>query len=125
MKQRCNGTLKNAISYFERGITYEPSWELYDNFIEDMGERPEGTTLDRIDNESGYSKDNCRWASLVEQANNRRNNRLLVHNDETLTLAQWARRIGLSTKTLGKRLSLGWTVERALTAQVRQHRKAA
>lgn len=73
LKERCNN--ERAI-YFEnyggRGITYDPSWDEFDNFYEDMGPRPEGMTLDRIDVNLPYSKDNCRWLGYTDQRYNSR-----------------------------------------------------
>lgn len=71
MKQRCNNPTNASYDrYGARGISYTPSWESYANFLEDMGERPEGTTLDRIEGSKGYYKENCRWADKYTQRDN-------------------------------------------------------
>jgi hypothetical protein len=73
MKQRCN--YKKSISYKHyggRGIKVCDRWNVFDNFLEDMGERPDGMTLDRIDNNSNYYKENCKWSTWGEQVKNRR-----------------------------------------------------
>lgn len=73
MKQRCNNQNNKAYqNYGGRGITYETRWEEYDSFLEDMGERPLGTTLDRIDVDGDYCKSNCRWTTRKEQQHNLR-----------------------------------------------------
>lgn len=71
MRERCNNPNTNrSKSYYEKGITYCNRWDNYINFLTDMGERPLGTSLDRIDNNKGYCKENCRWATPKEQAIN-------------------------------------------------------
>lgn len=73
MKRRCdNPEHKDYPHYGGRGITYPTAWFNAWNFFQDMGEAPENTTLDRIDNTKGYSKENCRWATAVQQQHNKR-----------------------------------------------------
>lgn len=92
-------------------------WDSFEAFLADMGECPSDShTIDRINNNRGYEPGNCRWATMKEQQNNRKNNRRLTYEGETLTLQQWADRTGLDRKTISMRLDrLGWSVERALT----------
>lgn len=72
MKLRCTNPKHHCWErYGGRGITYQDSWESYDNFVADMGEPPVGRTLDRLDNDGDYTKENCRWATPQEQSRNR------------------------------------------------------
>lgn len=76
-------------------------------------------TLDRIDNNKGYTPDNCKWSTQEEQNNNRRSSRFLEAFGERKTMAQWSREKGIKLATLHARLKSGWSIERALTTQVR------
>ena len=84
-------------------------------FLDDMGAAPTGLTLDRRDNDKGYNKDNCRWATRREQQQNMRTNRNITHAGKTQCAAEWARERGIKYITLLTRLYRGWSVERALT----------
>lgn len=106
MKQRCNDP--DEPRYGGRGITVCDRWQKFENFYADMGEAPEGMSIDREDNDLGYNPDNCRWATPVEQQNNMRSNRLFTHEGKTQTLAEWAREIGLAYHVLKYRLNKGW-----------------
>lgn len=105
-------------SYGGRGIKVCDRWICRRLFIEDMGERPKDKTLNRIDNDGNYSPENCEWATYLEQAHNRRDNRNITYNGETRCLSDWAREIGIYRKTLAQRLDNGWTVEQAFTTPV-------
>lgn len=122
MKNRCLNPSDQAYErYGGRGITICDSWLDFTKFLIDMGERPIGKTLDRIDNNLGYSLNNCRWASYTEQNNNRRDNRMLNFKGETKTMAQWCQELNLSKKAVSQRLNAyGWAVERALTEPIRK-----
>jgi len=77
MKQRCNNPMHTAYKYYgERGISVCQRWDKFENFLEDMGERPEGLTIERINNDLGYFKDNCCWATRAEQIHNSRQAKL-------------------------------------------------
>lgn len=111
-----NPAAKGYAYYGARGITISESWRQFENFFLDMGECPEGLTLERIDNNKGYSKENCRWASRKEQANNRRSNRLETYQGRTQTLKQWCEELGCNYQKINLRLTrLKWSLEKALT----------
>ena len=91
MKHRCNNPNNSRYArYGGRGIGYCESWGEFEAFLADMGEAPEGGSLDRINNDSDYSKENCRWATAKQQARNRSNNTLLRVDDVEMTLAEWS-----------------------------------
>lgn len=79
MRKRClDPSHDNYAHYGGVGVTVCERWSSFANFLVDMGERPEGMTLDRIDVDGNYNKENCRWATAKEQANNKRNNRVVT-----------------------------------------------
>ena len=105
MIERCeNPKNKSYQNYGGRGITICKRWRDFPSFFKDMGEPPLGLSLDRIDNNRGYSPKNCRWATDREQSNNRRNNRTIRKGDKEMTLSQWAVFLGIRTDTLWRRL---------------------
>jgi hypothetical protein len=105
---RCqNSPHKDFKNYAGRGIKVCERWKVFENFLEDMGEPPEGLSIDRINNQGGYEPSNCRWATRDEQQNNRRSNVVVSHMGETLTLKQWSDRIGISYSTLVGRWARG------------------
>lgn len=103
--------------YGGRGITVCQRWrDSVAAFYEDMGPKPSPQhSIDRIDSNGNYEPQNCRWATQEQQANNKRSSHYLTHDGLTLTIAQWARKLDISEKVLGRRLSRGWPVEKALT----------
>lgn len=120
MKQRC-GNPKNASysRYGGRGISFDPKWSSYEAFFADMGARPSPShTLDRIDGNGNYTKQNCRWATHLEQQNNRSGTRRIVFMGEALTSSELSRRHGISASVIRDRIDAGWTVERAVSTPV-------
>lgn len=121
MIQRClNPKSSNYQHYGGRGILVCERWLDFENFYADMGKAPASLSLDRIDNEKGYSPDNCRWATGKEQCRNTRRNCHLTLNGTTKTVIEWAEYLGVSPKTLYTRKASGWTDERTLTQPIRR-----
>lgn len=115
IKERCQDhNNKSYENYGARGIKICDRWRKYENFIADMGECPEGLTIERIDNDKGYFPNNCKWATRKEQNNNTRANRILEFKGQRKTLAQWSELVGINYKTIHTRLSNGWPIEKAL-----------
>ncbi len=117
MKARCLDT--NNIGYFNyggRGISVCARWKnSFITFFADMGPRPAAYTLDRLDPNGNYCKENCKWATRKEQANNRRNNRPITFNGKTQNISQWAEEVNLPWATIRQRIARGWSIEKALT----------
>jgi len=121
MLTRCYNEHHHSYQYYgARGITVCHRWRVsFEAFFEDMGEAPEGMSLDRIDNSKGYGPENCRWATHRQQMNNTSRNRTLTLGGDTATVSQWSRRTGIPLQTLLRRIRSGWTTERVLTQVVR------
>lgn len=108
MKQRClNPNATGYERYGALGIKICDRWLSFDNFYADMGDRPEGMTLDRIDNSGNYEASNCRWATKLEQNTNQRTNVRIEFDGEVKVLSQWAKEIGVTPSTVAKRIKRG------------------
>ena len=124
MKRRCFD--KNCVAYPNyggRGITVCKKWLKFSGFFEDMGHPGEGMSLERIDNNKGYSLDNCVWADNGTQSRNKRNNIKIEINGETRILADWAAEYGLKYTTVHARIKKGWPPEKAVTFPLVMTRK--
>jgi hypothetical protein len=122
MRRRCRAKNRKEFAlYGERGISVCKAWEeSFLAFLRDMGNRPSSLhSIDRRDNNLGYFKENCRWATDVQQSNNRRSTVLLTLNGETMSVAEWARKLNVFKMTLIKRKNRGWTDEQILTTPIR------
>lgn len=115
MKQRCSNPKASGWKrYGGRGIRFDPNWEEFESFLSDMGECPEGMSLDRIDNDGYYEKDNCQWATPKEQANNRKHPAVkypITLNGETKALSLWCKELGVKYHTALWRYHKGWPLE--------------
>ena len=120
--RRCtNKKCKAYPRYGGRGITVCEHWRSLENFIADMSPRPEGKSIDRIDNDGNYEPSNVRWSSAKQQANNTRSNRLHTLNGETKTLMEWCATLGINRSSVSKRVVvMGWSLEKALTVPPRR-----
>ena len=101
--------------YGGRGIIVCPRWHIFDNFFTDMGERPQGFSLERIDVNGNYEPENCKWIPKGEQINNRRNTLYLERDGERRTLRDWARILGVPWGRLRDRMARGLPIEKVLT----------
>jgi len=112
MKRRCLTDYDRRSSQYKgKGITICDEWvNSFESFLKDMGEPPtKSHSIDRIDNTKGYYKENCRWATAIEQANNKSNNVKITVNGTTKNLCQWVHITGIKRKTITARLKRGWS----------------
>lgn len=115
MNNRCKPNYHAYKDYGGRGITVCERWSnSFENFLEDMGPRPENHSLDRIENDGNYEPSNCRWATIKEQQNNRRSVRRFTINNETKTMTEWCKFYNRSIQSVWLMLKKGSTIERAL-----------
>lgn len=113
MKYRCNHNIKKY-----KNISFCESWNNFENFYKDMGERPKNTSLDRINPNGNYEPNNCRWATNEQQQNNRTNNHKIYFNGKTLTISQWAKLLNIKRSTLAQRIyCYKWSIEKSLTKE--------
>jgi len=125
MKQRClNQNHKSFKDYGGREIKICDRWlNSFENFYKDMGDRPKKMTIDRIDNNGNYCKENCRWATTKEQAKNRRNTVLIKYKGQTMCQSDWGRKTGLGIDVICRRIKNGYTKEEAVSLPLFTRRK--
>ena len=122
MRDRCSNPTDRAFAWYGgRGITVCDRWQhSYEDFLADVGRRPPGTSLDRIDNDLGYEPSNVRWATTAEQACN--TSRTMRAGPDNIAVATLAKQHGHTPLTVYCRLLAGWSLERALSTPVRPYR---
>lgn len=117
MLDRCSNPKNSRFDrYGGRGISVCERWRSFDNFLSDMGARPSGMTIGRIDNDKGYELANCEWQSRVAQARNKGNTTWICAHGRTLSLAEWSELNGVKQSTIRARIERGWSAEDAVGA---------
>ena len=125
MRRRCdNPKATKYENYGGRGFSYDDRWKSFSCFLEDMGERPDNTSLDRTDTYGDYCKNNCRWATHEEQNRNTRSNKFITYDGCTKTNQEWANELNIPPSTLYNRIfTRGWDVKRSFETPIRNKRK--
>jgi len=124
MKQRCNNPKTIEYKHYGgKGIAVCKRWMKFENFIKDIGEIPVGLTLDRINNNKGYSPKNCKLSTMKEQERNKTNNHILNYKNKQQCLTAIAEQHNINRKTLEHRLNRGLSIEEALTIPIRKKEK--
>lgn len=109
MKNRCkNPNVPAYQDYGARGIKVCERWMSFDNFLQDMGIKPNGLSIERIDNSKGYEPGNCKWATTYEQSNNKRNNVIVEISHEQKTCGQLSKESGVKYELIRQRIKRGW-----------------
>ena len=127
MVQRCTNPKANGYRHYGgKGVCICERWRKFARFLADMGERPEGTTIDRIDVNGHYEPGNVRWATATTQMRNTSRNHPLTHEGRTMAVSAWAEARGMSASTLWNRIADGWSTADALDTPVGKYiRRAA
>jgi hypothetical protein len=116
MRARCLRPAHKSYDYYGgRGIKFCERWDSFENFLADMGERPAGMTLDRIDSDGHYGPENCRWSPPLAQGRNRRGIQKITVDGMELGMSEWAERLGVKTGVIFYRIRAGWDPKHAVT----------
>lgn len=120
MRERCRPSAAPHIReyYYDRGVRVDPRWEDFSKFISDMGPRPPGHSIDRIDSRGGYTPANCRWADVKTQNRNRSGALNLTFGGVTRNAGEWSELTGIGISSIHSRIRSGWSIERTLTQPV-------
>ena len=120
MIDRCyNKNCRSYVRYGQRGIVVDEKWKKFSGFLEDMGTKPEGFSIERKDVNSHYNKENCMWIPMLDQSKNRRDLRFFEHKGEKLYIAEIIRRFGINRDYISKRLKKGWSIEKIIESKVK------
>jgi len=127
MKTRClNKNTPAYENYGGRGIKVCDRWlNSFENFLADMGNRPDGLMLERMNNDGNYEPSNCKWGTRLEQNNNTRKTIRIEFDGKTMTLRDWSEKTGICKETLASRFYAGWSVSEILNKPVQQNRPTA
>ena len=120
MMERCHYAKHPKFGdYGGRGIEVDPRWHSFENFLSDMGEKPDEHSIERLDSNRNYWLGNCIWLPQKLQQTNRRDTRLVTWRLRTMCIRDWEKELGWGYNTLRRRLNQGWSVERAFTQPLR------
>jgi hypothetical protein len=124
MRNRCRNARHRRYGFYGgRGIKVCERWDSFAAFVEDLGLKPDGLTLERLDNNGDYEPDNCKWATYREQNKNTRSTTVYEYRGRRQTIEEWADEVGMPRSTLSERIhGYGWDISVALTAQF-QHKE--
>lgn len=121
MRARClYPSHRNYKDYGARGITFCDRWNSFENFLADMGKRPEGMNLDRIDTNGNYKPSNCRWTDEKTQQRNRTNNLYVMVNGTSRLLIEWCEENDVKYSSVISRVRRGWTLEEAISKPIKK-----